>query len=187
MIGPRPCAYACVYRDPVFTSQSYDIIISPRTRRTNLSVFLVLMLMSTQPSALGYRCASASASACAYALVKTRLTVKPSQAYPPRFYQWIDYLKNESVSLSRNWCQIQSGISACVMSSEYFTRTSLYLVRLKIFEWIKLLRSHLHQFQENGAGRNFITASRVNSLLITHARVQISIWNLQLAMESTFE
>ena len=115
------------------------------------------------------------------------LTVKPSQAYPPRFYQWIDYLKNESVSCSRNWCQIQSGISACVMSSEYFTRTSLYLVRLEIFEWIKLLRRHLHQFQENGAGRNFIAASRVNSRLITHTRMQRSIWNLQLATDSTFE
>ena len=44
MIGPRPCAYACVYLDP-----------------PNLSVFLVLMLMSTQPSSLAYRCA------CAYA------------------------------------------------------------------------------------------------------------------------
>ena len=65
--------------------------------------------------------------------------------------------------------------SAGVMSSEYFTRTSLYLVRLEIFEWIKLLRRHLHQFQENGAGRNFITASRVNSRLITHARMQRSI------------
>ena len=41
-----------------------------------------------------------------------------------------DYLKNESVSRSRNWCQIQSSIPACIMSSEYFTRTSLYLVRL---------------------------------------------------------
>ena len=114
-------------------------------------------------------------------------TVKPIQAYPPRFYQWIDYLKNESVSGSRNWCQIQSGISACVMRSDYFTRTSLYLVRLEIFEWIKLLRRHLHQFQENGAGRNFITASRVNSRLITHTRMQRSIWNLQLASDSTFE
>ena len=62
-------------------------------------------------------------------------------------------------------------LSACVMSSEYFTRTSLYLV----FEWIKFLRRHLHQIQENGAGRNFITASRVNSQLITHARMQRSI------------
>ena len=82
---------------------------------------------------------------------------------------------NPLISRSRNWCQIQSGISACVMSSEYFTRTSLYLVRLEIFEWIKLLRRHLHQFQENGAGRNFITASRVNSRLITHTRMQRSI------------
>ena len=83
-------------------------------------------------------------------------------------------------------CQIQSSISACVMSSEYFTRT-LYLVRLKTFEWIKFLRRHLHQIQENGAGRNFITAPRVNSGLITHARMWRSIWNLQLPTESTFE
>ena len=47
MTGPRPCAYACAYVDSVFThSQSYDI--STSTRRTSLSVFLVLMLMSTQ-------------------------------------------------------------------------------------------------------------------------------------------
>ena len=57
------------------------------------------------------------------------------------------------------------------MSSEYFTRTSLYLVRLEIFEWIKLLRRQLHQFQENGAGRDFITASRANSRLITNSDV----------------
>ena len=41
-----------------------------------------------------------------------------------------------------------------VMSSENFTRTSLYLVRLKIFQWIKFLRRHLHQIQRNWAGRN---------------------------------
>ena len=29
------------------------------------------------------------------------------------------------------------------MSYEYFTRTSLYLVRLNIFEWIKFVRKHL--------------------------------------------
>ena len=117
----------------------------------------------------------------------TQLQSNQVKRTPPRFYYWIDYLKNESVSRSRNWCQIQSGVSACVMSSEYFTRTSLYLVRLEIFEWIKLLRRHLHQFQENGAGRNFITASRANSRLITHATMQRSIWNLQLATDSTFE
>ena len=46
MIGPWPCAYACAYVDPVFTGQSYDISTSTNTRRTNLSIFLVLM--STQ-------------------------------------------------------------------------------------------------------------------------------------------
>ena len=69
MIGPRPCAYACAYVAPVFTSESYDIKITISTRRTNLSVFLVLilMLMSTQFS-LAYTCACAYA----YELVKTR-------------------------------------------------------------------------------------------------------------------
>ena len=42
MIGPRPCAYACAYVDPVFSSQSYGISISTSTRRMNWSVFLVL-------------------------------------------------------------------------------------------------------------------------------------------------
>ena len=68
MIGLRPCAYAYAY--VVFTSQSCDIIKSTNTRRTTLSIFLVLMLMSTQFS-LAYTCACAYT--CAYALVKTRL------------------------------------------------------------------------------------------------------------------
>ena len=63
----------CLSRPRFHRSQSYEIIISTSTRRTNLSVFLVLMLMSTQPSSLAYRCACACAYACAYALVKTRL------------------------------------------------------------------------------------------------------------------
>ena len=56
MIGPRLCAYACAYVDPVFTSQSYDISISER--RTNSAVFLVLilMLMSTQFSFALHMC-----------------------------------------------------------------------------------------------------------------------------------
>ena len=36
----------------------------------------------------------------------------------------------------------------------------------------------LHQIQEYWAGRNFITTLRVNSLLITHARMQERMWNL---------
>ena len=66
MIGPQPCGYACAYVDPILTSQSYGISIS--TRRTNMSVFLVLMFMSRVFS-LAYTCACAYA----YALVKIRL------------------------------------------------------------------------------------------------------------------
>ena len=73
MIGPRPCAYACAYVDPVLTSQSYNIGISTSTRRTNLSVFLVLMFMHMSPAFLvAYTCACAYDYADAYALVKTR-------------------------------------------------------------------------------------------------------------------
>ena len=43
--------------------------------------------------------------------------------------------------------------SACVMSSEYVTRTSLYLDRLKILEWMKFLKRHV--IQRNCASRNF--------------------------------
>ena len=43
--------------------------------------------------------------------------------------------------------------SACVMSSEYVTRTSLYLDRLKILEWMKFLERHF--IQRNCASRNF--------------------------------
>ena len=62
MIGLRPCAYACAYVDPVFTSQKYDISILSKSTRTNLSMFLVLMLMfmSTRFS-LAYACHCANA------------------------------------------------------------------------------------------------------------------------------
>ena len=40
--------------------------------------------------------------------IHTSITVKTGQAYPPRFYYWIDYLKNEFVSGSRNWCKFKS-------------------------------------------------------------------------------
>ena len=71
MIGLRPCAYD----DPVFTSQSYDISISTSTRRTKLSVFLVLILntlMSTQFS-LSYIIMCLCLCLCLCVLMKTRL------------------------------------------------------------------------------------------------------------------
>ena len=45
----------------------------------------------------------------------------------------------------------------------------------------------LHQIQGNWADWNFVTALRVNSRLITHARMQRWIWNLQLPTDSTFK
>ena len=62
----------------------------------------------------------------------------------------------------------------------FSTTTSLYLVRLKIFESKELLRRLLHQMQGKWGSGNFITVSRVNSRLITHPRIQRWIWNLQL-------
>ena len=59
-------------------------------------------------------------------------------------------------------------------------RISRYLVRLKILEWIKLLRRHLHQIRGNWTRGNFITNSSVNSLLITRKRMQWWIWNPRL-------
>ena len=77
---PRPFAYACAYVDPVFPCQSYDISISTSTRRTNLSVFLVLilMLMSTQFS-LGYTCAYVHAS-----------VIPAAPSPPPPLLPWVD-------------------------------------------------------------------------------------------------
>ena len=68
------------------------------------------------------------------------------------------------------------------MTSEYFRKFSLYLDTFKNFEWIKLLRRHLHKIQGKWAGRNFITTSRANSLLITHTlecRDESEIYNYQ--------
>ena len=45
------------------------------------------------------------------------------------------------------------------MSSEYFTRTSLHLVRLKIIEWIKCLEIYV-KFRETG--RNFLSNPSFN-------------------------
>ena len=52
MIGRRPCAYACAYVNPVFTSQSYDIQHKHKHKKNELVHF-----------------------SCAYALVKTRLKI----------------------------------------------------------------------------------------------------------------
>ena len=64
MIGLRPCTYACaLYVDPVLANQSYDISIN--TSRTNMSVFLVLILAYVSAGVvLAYTCACASGIVC---------------------------------------------------------------------------------------------------------------------------
>ena len=71
----------------------------------------------------------------------------------------------------------------------YFKRTSLYLVRLKIFEWIKLLRRHIYQYRETELVEISQLPLLCVSQFITHARMQRRIWNLhvQLQINSTFE
>ena len=61
------------------------------------------------------------------------------------------------------------------LPQKYFKRSSLHLVRLKIFEWIN---------QGNWAGRNFVTKSRVISRLITHARMHTEM-NLKSTTTTT--
>ena len=50
-------------------------------------------------------------------------------------------------------------------------------MKWKIFQWMKFLFRHFSDWQENWAGRNFITNSRVYSLLITQAKMQTEINN----------
>ena len=71
------------------------------------------------------------------------------------------------------------------MSCEYFTRASLICIwsNWKSLNGLNLLDDIYTTIQGNWAGRNFVTASRVNSWLITHARTWqrwIWSWNLQL-------
>ena len=84
-----------------------------------------------------------------------------------------------------------SCISADAISSEFFTISSLILSDFfwKIIKRTKLLWRHLHQIQENWAGRNFLTNLHVNSLLITYitAGMQRLIWTIKLPMDSLME
>ena len=67
---------------------------------------------------------------------------------------------------------IQICIPACVMRSEFFTMTSLYSFILKNL-W-KIFENVYIKFKKTRAGRNFITALRVNSLLFMHAGMHLN-------------
>ena len=63
------------------------------------------------------------------------LTVKAGQAYHQDFINEMIILINKCISHSHDKCQIEICIPVCEVRNEYFSRTSLYLVRLKIFEF----------------------------------------------------
>ena len=76
--------------------------------------------------------------------------------------------------------KFKSAIPPCVTSSENFTRTFLYLVILKVFEWIKFLTRHLYQIQGNRAGRNF-----VKSCIACHFTAHYACKNVEMNLKST--
>ena len=63
------------------------------------------------------------------------------------------------------------------MIGEFLTTIFKYMMRWKIFQWIKFRFRLILQIKENSAGRNFITNSRVYSLFIVQAKMQTEINN----------
>ena len=69
-------------------------------------------------------------------------------------------------------------VSNCIqMIGEFLTTIFKYMMRWKIFQWIKFRFRLILQIRENSAGRNFITNSRVYSLFIVQAKMQTEINN----------
>ena len=60
------------------------------------------------------------------------------------------------------------GNPSCIMSCLFLTITSVYSARMKHLCVDKIAVNRVHQIQENLAGRNVMSTSHVNSLLITH-------------------
>ena len=63
------------------------------------------------------------------------------------------------------------------MIGEFLTTIFKYMMRSKIFQWIKFRFRLILQIKEISAGRNFITNSRVYSLFIVQAKMQTEINN----------
>ena len=63
------------------------------------------------------------------------------------------------------------------MIGEFLTTIFKYMMRWKIFQWIKFRCRLILQIKEISAGRNFITNSRVYSLFIVQAKMQTEINN----------
>ena len=72
-------------------------------------------------------------------------------------------------------------IPTCVISNEYFMRTSLYLVRLKIFEWVKF---HI-KFRETEVVH--MQECRDKSDMYNYQQIQISNNNSLMVLGGTLD
>ena len=106
-------------------------------------------------------------------LFQVHVTVKAGQATPQDSINELNIWKMNPLIVPVTVVKFKLAFLHAQWAVNIFTRTFLYLVRLKIFEWIKLVRRHLHQIQGNWAGRNFVTELRVNSPLITNAEMNL--------------
>ena len=96
-----------------------------------------------------------------FVLIQKSISIHYSQgrsSVPPKILNEFIIWKMKPLVVPVTGVKFNSAFWTCVMSSEYVTRTSLYLDRLKIFEWMKFLRIHLHQIQGSWAVRHFPTA-----------------------------
>ena len=97
------------------------------------------------------------------------ITVKPGHSNPQDSEYIIQNLK--LVVLAAASIKLKNALQCASCNEQWI------IYHWKILELIKLLWTHLHQIQENWPGRNFITTSHVNLLLITHAgNMQRWIW-----------
>ena len=90
------------------------------------------------------------------------LSIILKQVCPPQLKNWV---KNDRKLLNLKLCLTHTG--KALRYGIYVAACNKYPLKVK---WLKFHRRHLHQFRETG--RNFVTDLRVNSRLITHARMQ---------------
>ena len=102
----------------------------------------------------------------------TLITAKAGQAYPKRILlqNWL-FEKMNPLVVPVNGVKFKSAFLYTEWAVNILRELLCIWSDWKSFEWIKCLRRHLHQIYGNWTGRNFVTESRVNSRLITHARM----------------
>ena len=119
---------------------------------------------------------------CFYTKISSFMPVLSKRIVLDCFYLLIFYFEKFSTDVCRLPCAVNVNLNLSNIS----TITFLYLVRLKIFGWIKLLRRHLHQFRETVLieisellrvwidGKLCIQECRVESEIYNYQRIELS-------------